>query len=381
MQLHFTFFLLFYSSTLSFSYLYYKCSIILPRHYHYMFTMLDHSRLSAHLISHSSGSSGSINHNNSDLETDGFFRSLRRAGGPYLCSLPVITTPISSSGYRHLDSLKRDMPKIFLGTYQIIKDEGVTYSSIGFEGRLSRVDPEWRPIPTLVITARRVSSVDALTDWREVTRKVYRFLASHFPGIAVELIDEEEIFPARCSPVLKSDTIFPKWELIASNILEHFDISNWTSLQCWRYGKARDPHNNPVTIIVTVTSTAKDKFTAENQSIQRILSSFNEHHVSVVFVEDRFKHSKPYHEPPLPEKALSQKALSGVGLGFHDSTAGPSTFAGMVELLFDSEKEWKPYGLTCLNTNHRQELNKIPGASNGMTESSITNFCITDCFL
>ena len=136
-----------------------------------------------------------------------------------------------------------------------------------------------------------------------------------------------------------------------------------------------------MTIIVTVTSTAKDKFTAENQSIQRILSSFNEHHVSVVFVEDRFKHSKPYHEPPLPEKALSQKALSGVGLGFHDSTAGPSTFAGMVELLFDSEKEWKPCGLTCLNTNHRQELNKIPGASNGMTESSITNFCITDCFL
>lgn len=37
-----------------------------------------------------------------------------------------------------------------------------------------------------------------------------------------------------CSPVLKSDTTFPKWESIAKNILGHFDISNWISLQCWR---------------------------------------------------------------------------------------------------------------------------------------------------
>ena len=135
-----------------------------------------------------------------------------------------------------------------------------------------------------------------------------------------------------------------------------------------------------MTIIVTVTSTVKDRFTTENQSIQRILSNFNEHHVSVVFTEDRFKHSKLYYEPPLPEEALSQKALSGAGLVFHDSTAGPSTFAGMVELFFDSEKEWKPYGLTCLNTNYRQELNEITGASNGMVQFFITHLCITDCF-
>ena len=38
----------------------------------------------------------------------------------------------------------------------------------------------------------------------------------------------------------------------------------------------------------------------------------------------------------------------------------------MVELLFDNEKEWTPYGLTCLNTSHQQELNKISGASHGI---------------
>lgn len=104
-----------------------------------MFTMLDHSRLSAHLVSSSPGSSGSINHDNLDIDmTDGFFRSFRRAGGPYVCSLPAITTSISSTGYRHLDLLTRDTPQIYLGTYQIIKDEGVTYSSIGLEGRLLR---------------------------------------------------------------------------------------------------------------------------------------------------------------------------------------------------------------------------------------------------
>lgn len=157
-----------------------------------MFTMLDHSCLSAHLISHSSSSSGSINHDNSDIDlTDGCFRSFWRA----VCSLPAITTSISSTGHRHLDLLTKDTPQIYLGTYQIIKDEGVTYSSIGLDDWLSKFDPEWRPIPTLVIIARRVSSVDVLTDWREVTRKVYRYLASHFPGISVELIDEEEIFP------------------------------------------------------------------------------------------------------------------------------------------------------------------------------------------
>lgn len=278
--------------------------------------MPDHSRLSAHWISHSSGSSSPINHDSPDVdETDNFFKSFRRAGGPYLCSLPAITRPISSTDYRHLDLLNRDTLEIFKHTHQIIQDEGVTYSSFGFEGRLSKIDPEWRPIPTLVIVARRVSPVDALTDWREVARKIYRWLASHYPGISVELIDQEEINPPGCSPVLKSDTIFPKWESIATNILKHFDISNWTSLQCWRYGKAENPHDNPVTIIVTVTSPAKDGHVTENQGIQRILSSFKENNVSVVFVEDRIKHLEPFHTPHLPSEALSQKALPGVSLG------------------------------------------------------------------
>ena len=78
-----------------------------------------------------------------------------------------------------------------------------------------------------------------------------------------------------------------------------------------------------VTIIVTVTSPAKNRFTIENQNIQRILSSYNEHHVSVVFIEDRFRHFQKFDKPPLPKEALSQKALSGVGLGIHNSTAGP----------------------------------------------------------
>ena len=140
-QRHLTFILLFYSSILP-----PLPNITQTQHYicqalTNVFTMLDHSRLSEHLISHSSGSSSSIDHDNPDLdETDGFFRSFRRAGGPYLCSLPAITTPISSSGYRHLDLLNRDTPQIYLHTYQIIKDEGVTYSSIGLEGRLSRID-------------------------------------------------------------------------------------------------------------------------------------------------------------------------------------------------------------------------------------------------
>lgn len=155
---------------------------------------------------------------------------------------------------------------------------------------------------------RGVSSVDVLTDWREVTRKVYRYLASNFPGIAVELIDEEEIIPARCSPVLRSDTIFPKWESIVTNILGHFDITNWTSLQCWRYGKSRNPHDNPVTILVTVTSPAKDGFARENHGIQRLLSSFNENHVSVVFIEDRFNPFQPSSTPLLRREALSKKS-------------------------------------------------------------------------
>lgn len=144
--------------------------------------------------------------------------------------------------------------------------------------------------------------------------------------------------------MLKSDTIFPKWKSIAKNILGHFDISNWDSLQCWRYGKSRNPHDNAVTIIVTVTSPAKNRFAIENQNTQRILSSYNEHHVSVVFIEDRFRHFQKFDEPPLPKEALSQKALSGVGLGIHNSRAGPSTFAGMVGLLLITKRNGSRMG-------------------------------------
>lgn len=72
-----------------------------------------------------------------------------------------------------------------------------------------------------------------------------------FPGISVEIVDKEESYSSRYQPVLKSDSIFLKWERIAARILKNLDISKWTSLQCWRYGKGDHPEENPVTVIVS----------------------------------------------------------------------------------------------------------------------------------
>lgn len=211
---------------------------------------------------------------------------------------------------------------------------------------MSAIMPEPGPISTVEIIVRENNNKK---DWREVARRIYREVVDVFPGISVNMIDKEEDVEPRYWPVFKGDSIFAKWGEIVARILRDLDFSRWTSLQCWRFGKG-DREENPVTVIVTVEHMVKDSFVDENRKIQDILSSFAENDVAVVFFKDEFKEPALVDDKRLSRKMADQKVVPGVRVEIHGSEEHSSFFGGTVELLFDGQEEWKPYGLACFHS-------------------------------
>ena len=90
----------------------------------------------------------------------------------------------------------------------------------------------------------------------------------------------------RCSPILVSDSIFGKWPAIRQAILDRSDISEWTALECWRYGRDANSQNNPPTLIVSVQKHTAHFFHAAKQRLKTISLEFGEPDVAILFMKD-----------------------------------------------------------------------------------------------
>ncbi|PKY08616.1 hypothetical protein P168DRAFT_301285 [Aspergillus campestris IBT 28561] len=280
-------------------------------------------RLSAHRLSWSSSSSDKsyLNITSNVDPVDNFYNSEMRAGGPYLCSLPARTTLIDHNWYKHYAQLMEESPRLSMQISDLLKAQGMREIYFHITGRQSVVDPEHHAVPTVLIYASRKDQ-PVRQDWREIARLVYDLLCRHFPGINVEILDGVEEQVAMCFPVLTTDSIYSKWEDISAAILQQLDTSQWTSLQCYRYGIHRaEPATNPITVIVTVCYSADKRFLSSQGKIQAILASFEESTTAVVFLQDEFQNLVDYPGPAdrdhnsarakLDGAAISEKALPG----------------------------------------------------------------------
>jgi hypothetical protein len=314
------------------------------------------------------------------VDRDGFLQSRSRAGGPYLCSLPAYSRPVSReyerrTGYRSL------LDRIEADTQTILAEEGISYDFIRITGRQSKVDPEPEPVPTVLVVTEKISS--------DTAKEIHRAVAPLLPDISVELISVAVLDPPQCFPVAQSDSIFPKWKNICEMILFESDISEWTALECWRYGTSRDSMENPVTVLVSVLKRSTSRFDTATRRIRGILAQFGESDVDVLFHKDEIK--RRIENPVLPESACTLATQPGVSIGIHDSSAGSSTLGGMFQLLAPDNK-WYSFGVTCFHCVYapekdRESLNRTPGAGEGQyvghlalfIPSQVTSLLTVDC--
>jgi len=277
-----------------------------------------------------------------------------------LCSLPAYIIGLTAEYYRRTGQ-HRGSSKIREDTEAILAEEEISYTSMMATGRQSKVDPEPEPVPTVVVVTKQSS--------RRVAKKIHRALVQSFPSICVELINDRLLDPFRYFPVTRSESIFHKWEDICQTILSQSDISEWTTVECSRYGTSSNPTDNPVTVIVSVLKTSENRFGTAMQQIRDILASFNENDVAILFQEDDIKQYLKNDNPFLPNEACTISAQPGVSLGVHSSSAGSSTLGGIVELR-PRDNEWHSFGITCFHCvyapeNHRQTLGRIQSAPKG----------------
>ncbi|KAI9926149.1 hypothetical protein MW887_004612 [Aspergillus wentii] len=305
-----------------------------------------YNRLTAHSLSHYTSKPAFL-HDAPVVDQDGFLISATRAGGPYLCSLPATCDEIFRWGKRD------EAPRVEVDVQAILRDSKINYRSVQVTGRVSKVDPEPTPVPTVLVHARRRS---ILEDWWGLSRKIHAYVKKQLPGFCVEIIEDAVDIESFCYPVLLSDTIVEKWPTIRQTILVELQnqLWDWTALECWRFGRdEKNILNNPVTVIVSVLKRADRSFDTNMQCIRDILAYFDEPNVDVLFMKDE---SKDY--VLLPEHALSRNAQPGVSIGIRNSSAGSSTLGGVVEVRFPGSPRWNPYGLTCFHCIYPPEENR-----------------------
>ncbi|KAJ5094395.1 hypothetical protein N7456_010256 [Penicillium angulare] len=330
-------------------------------------TLLTLSRASAHRMAFapspkSASSCTSIFSGDLDVDTEGFLQSRFRAGGPVLCSLPGFIGRLGAEILSHDDEI-HDI------TADILHKYNIHYIQLHLTGRIPIIRTENQPIPTVFVLIRHQSPPKS-SQWRQIARIIHKRLASQFPEISVELMDENLAIKTNCSPVPHGHSVVPKWRQICDSILNTLNISEWTGIALWRYGVEYNASDDRITLIVSVLESATGPFNNSARRIRSILTAANERDIDVLFLK-----SERWRALDSPERKLEYKVPTEIcidrvvhpatSIGIKDSDAGTSTLGGIVELKKDSN--WYPYALTCFHCvypprEHRQKLSAIKGA-------------------
>lgn len=255
---------------------------------------------------------------------------------------------------------------------RVLRDLDLRFRSIELMGRLSKIDSEPHPVPTVLIQMPNYPQPEI---WHRAARQIKRDLHRHnHHGLCVELIESDLLRGVYCSPVEIRHTIIPKWPDIVHRILAHANTSEWVGLDCWRYGTNTRKQLNPVTVIVRVAKSSENSFMTAARLIHGILAGFNEGAVDVLFMKDGTK-SFVMH-PTLPLESVSGSVYPGVSIGIHRTSEGSSTMGGFVQLRFKNDEDWYTYGLTCFHCVHPPEPYRKdrslqrPEAKKGITHTS-----------
>lgn len=148
------------------------------------------------------------------IAADGFSNEDLRVGGPYLCSIPLLTIhlPYTNPLYWRVYGRGGEEGRHPIGMiYGILNQNHINYDVIDLVFRQSRFDPEPHPIPTIVVHAFR-GTVDNV--WLDTARQIRALLVQrNILQVSVEITDRRAYETPMNFPVLTQDPIFQKWDL------------------------------------------------------------------------------------------------------------------------------------------------------------------------
>ena len=276
------------------------------------------------------------------MEEDGFVNEAFRAGGPQLCGTPVLTFPVPQEHPMH--AALRNEAHISHAVICMLSESDIRVEAIFFCLRQSRFDCDSACL-TLLIQATKTRQDNT---WIDMTRQVYEFLISKdVQHCSVELADRRAFQPDHFFPLKKNDEIFEQWYPVASTIMKWCDLSEITSIGCFRIGVSDKWENNPPTVFVTIERNTEADWKATRDLIVDILEINCLPMVAVKIQRDRvLLNANALLRPRLPHTVFQPAAQVGQSLGVWEDSERSGTLGGFLEIQ-DSSGEWNAFGVTC----------------------------------
>lgn len=271
---------------------------------------------------------------------DNFLNEDLRAGGPYLCSIPLKTTVLPPT-----HRLSGPQVEIEEHVRRILSEHGITPTYVHIVQRQSIVEPELVPVVTVYIEASR-HRVDGT--WVAAARQVLDMMRQRgHVGLSVEIADKAAFAPLRFAPVYQTDRIFSLWKELYQKIVRDGVLQKWLTLSCWRIGTSVNSTDNPPTVFVTVPLALEGDWRHCREGIVRILDQFDLSNVAVRIHKDSVSLSQePDDHTPLETSYLKLGAQVGHSIGIRGLDLAPGTFGGFVQLL-NQRDQWVDFGISC----------------------------------
>lgn len=292
------------------------------------------------------------------IADDGFSNEDLRVGGPYLCSLPLIsklppdTHPLRDILLRKISprgDLHRHISDIIRGR-NIELDSADRVETLRFRLRQSKNDPEAQPVPTIVILATRHIVDDV---WLKAARQIYSLLCHNgLKQVSVEILDPEAELPPKTFPVLREEPVYKKWDSVLRAILKDIEKKDLVLIGCYRRGRNSKPQENPPTVLVIVDIHSKKNWKPTRDLIVEILRRFHLPMVAVEICKDELVTAFGAQEG-FDNEILKRKAMPGGPIANVNNKLGSGSLGGFIELQDAKLGKWSsPYALTCYHVVH-----------------------------
>ncbi|OJJ44552.1 hypothetical protein ASPZODRAFT_134633 [Penicilliopsis zonata CBS 506.65] len=281
---------------------------------------------------------------------EGFINEDRRVGGPVLCPLPVVSVAIHHTDPEFV-KLSQAEPQLSDHITSIVQRHGIDFIDIDITRRLSKLNPQTSPVPTVVIFANQHQINHS---WLDAAKEIHRFLLSkNFANFQVEIVDPVILKPWKCFPVLDTDQVFSHWDNLRDRILNSFNLHEWISLECYRFGKEDVSSKNPPCVVVSVKPDSSTNWTPTRDRIIAMLDEYAlSSSVGVYIIPDVIFKSIEAYIPTkelLSDSAFQLEAQAGTSIGLHLPGSPSGTLGGFIELQWSGSPEWKQFGLTCFH--------------------------------
>lgn len=280
---------------------------------------------------------------------DGFEETDLRAGGPRLPESPCKTIEtIPRTYWNH--NLFQGRGSYILDTQlrDICQRENFRPISMRFCGRRSVYEPATDLTFTLLVVARRDQSQGS---WISLARKLSNHLRGQgLQGINVEIIDPKLSQRPNIHPCLPTDSIFPIWTQVSTDIFNGIDRTGVFTIGCFRIGSDYDLQKCPPTVLLGVDKNVRRDWRDLREVVVSILDRHNLTAVAVAIRKDNKMRSdgQPGDQDPgaRPENCRLDPKM-GVSISPRTAHDSNGTLGGWIEVKSPTSGKWLPFALTC----------------------------------